>query len=71
MTMDDDRLQQLLRAAFPPPQEQDAADDLWRRVEGRFDEPARWSWVDAGLAALVALALFALPGSFLLIAYHL
>ena len=72
-TPNDDRLQPLLRAAFPPPLEQEPAHDLWRRVEQRMDEPApwSWSWFDAGLAACAAVALFAVPGSFMLIAYHL
>ena len=71
MTMDDDRLQQLLRAAFPPPLEQEPAHDLWHRVERRVEEPVEWSWVDAGLAAFAAFALVVVPGSFMLIAYHL
>ena len=71
MTMDDDRLQHLLRGAFPPVQAHDPARDLWRLNESRVDQPARWSWVDVGLAAAAAIALVAFPGSFFLIAYHL
>ena len=71
MTMDDDRLSQMLRAAFPPAQEQVLRGDLWRRVESRLEEPAGWSWVDLGLAAFATIVLLTFPGSFLLIAYHL
>jgi hypothetical protein len=66
-----DQLQQLLRAAFPPPQAQEPAHDLWTRVERRVDAPAPWSWFDVGLAVCAAIALFVVPGSFMLIAYHL
>jgi hypothetical protein len=67
----DDHLRQLLRSAFPPSELQEPAHDLWRRVELRVAEPASWSWFDVGLAACAAAALFAVPGSFMLIAYHL
>ena len=69
--LDEDRLSQLLRAAFPPAQVQNPRRDLWRLVESRIEEPARWSWVDLGLAAVAAMVLLIFPGSFLLLAYHL
>ena len=72
---DDDQLRQMLRAAFPPVQEDAPAHDLWRRIERRVEEPAPWSWLevglDVGLAAFAVLALAFVPGSFMLIAYHL
>ena len=71
MTTDEDHLSQLLRAAFPPTRDPMPGRDLWRRVEGHFEEPMRWSWVDLGLAAFAMLVLLIFPGSFLLIAYHL
>lgn len=71
MTTDDERLQRRLREAFPPPEAQEPAHDLWSRVEHRMEAPASWSWVDVGLAACAAVALFIVPGSFMLIAYHL
>jgi hypothetical protein len=71
MTANDEGLQRRLREAFPPPEPQELAHDLWHRVELRMDAPAPWSWVDVGLAACAAVALFIVPGSFMLIAYHL
>ena len=71
MSMDDDRISQLLRSAFPPPSGNMPSHDLWRRVEGHLDEPVTWSWVDVGLAAFAAAVVLAFPGSFFLLAYHL
>jgi hypothetical protein len=69
--LDEDRLSQLLRATFPPVQAQAPRRDLWRLVESRIEESARWSWVDLGLAAVATMVLLIFPGSFLLLAYHL
>ena len=67
----DDQLRHILRAALPPTQEDAPPHDLWGRIERRVEAPAPWSWVDVGLAAFAALALVFVPGSLMLIAYHL
>jgi hypothetical protein len=66
---DTDRLQQLLRAALPPADGEPVA-DLWPRVLARVDSPPRWSWIDAGFAAIAAATLLLYPEGLYLLAFH-
>ena len=68
---DDDRLQHVLHAALPPAAAQEPSRDLWPLVVNRFQAPVAWSWLDVGLAAVVAILLMTFPECFLLLAYHL
>ena len=65
-----DRLDDLLRDAFPPLAGDPPARDLWPAIRRRMDEPRRWSWFDVGLAAAAALALLVFPESLVVLAYH-
>jgi hypothetical protein len=68
---DDDPLRQLLRSALPPPAAQGPSRNLWPLVVNRIEAPAGWSWLDIGLAAIVALVLVMFPQWLLLLAFHL
>ena len=68
---DSDRFEHLLRAALPPTVAGEPGHDLWTRVVGRLDAPPSWSWVDLGLAAIVAIMLSMFPEGLFLLAYHL
>jgi hypothetical protein len=66
--MTDERLKELVRAAVPLAADDGPRRDLWPQVATRFDQSARWSYLDLGLAA-AALVIF--PEWFWLLAYHL
>jgi hypothetical protein len=68
---DDDRLRNVLRSALPPTEAASPSRDLWPAVVGRSRAPARWSWLDISLAAVVAAVLLMFPNWFWLLAYHL
>ncbi len=68
---DADRFEHLLRAALPPVAGGEPGGDLWPRVVERLDARPPWSWVDAGLAAVVAVTLLMFPEGLFLLAYHL
>lgn len=68
---DDERLGRLLRAAFPPPEAQEPGRDLWPLVLERSRASRGWSWMDLGLAAVMAAALLVNPRLFLMLVYHL
>jgi hypothetical protein len=68
---DDERLHQALRSAFPPVMASAPSRDLWADVVRRSHGPARWSWLDAGLAAAGATALLLFPDWLWFLAYHL
>jgi hypothetical protein len=68
---DDDLLRHLLRSALPPRAALGPSRDLWPLVVNRIEAPAEWSWLDIGLAAIVALVLVMFPQWLLLLAYHL
>ena len=68
---DDDRLQRLLRSALAPATEPTRSRDLWPLIANRIQVRARWSWLDASLAAAVTIVLVMIPGWLLLLAYHL
>ena len=69
--MTDEELKALLRSSIVPPAEGGPRRDLWPDVAGRFDETARWSFIDVGLAAAVVVALAIFPEWLWLLAYHL
>ncbi len=68
---DDDRLVHLLRTALPPAGAARPSRDLWPSVASRMEAPARVSWLDLALAAVVAAALLTRPAWLWLLAYHL
>jgi hypothetical protein len=68
---DDERLENLLRAALPPVDAGLPARDLWPRVVGRWRAQASWSWLDLGLALAAAAVLAAFPEWLRPLAYHL
>ncbi len=68
---DDDRLEQLLRAAIRRADAPGPSRDLWPCVVSRSRAPAGVPWLDLGLAALVVAALLIRPGWLWLLAYHL
>ena len=68
---DDDRLQHLLRSAFPPTADQEPSRDLWPLVVNQIHAPVRRSWFDISLAAIIAIMLMMFPEWLLLLAYHL
>jgi hypothetical protein len=67
---DDLQLAALLRTAMPPVGSRTPARDLWPRLVRRARQRRRWTWLDIGLAAAVAGALFVWPEALLLLAYH-
>ena len=68
---DDDRLQHLLRSAFPRTADQKPSRDLWPLVVDQFHAPVRRSWFDISLAAVIAILLMMFPELLLLLVYHL
>jgi len=72
MTDDDEiRLRTLLRAALPIEPRAGRPRDLWPLIEARAHAPVRWSWLDLGIAAVVAALLLMNPGWLGLLAFHL
>ncbi len=69
--IDDDRLQHLLRSAFPRTADQEPSRDLWPLIVNRIHAPVRRSWLDISLAAAIAIVLMMFPEWLLLLAYHL
>jgi len=67
---DDDRLQHLLRSAFPPASDREPSRDFWLLVGSRIQARMGWSWLDISLAAVVTLVLLLFPGWLSLLAYH-
>ncbi len=68
---DDDRLVRLLRAALAPAGAGSPSPDLWPRVAAGMQARLRVSWLDLGLAAVLAAALLVHPAWLWLLAYHL
>ncbi len=64
-------LDRLLRRALPPVPDPGPSRDLWPAVVSRCQARPAWSWLDLGLAALVAVLLFLFPDWLWLLAYHL
>jgi len=71
MTIDDQRLHDLLRAALPPSEVRPPARDLWLDVLTRDVAPTRGSRADFGIAVLVGLVLLWFPQWIWFLAYHL
>lgn len=69
--MTDDELRELLRAAVPPVRGDAAPSDTWPVLVARIERGARWSLLDIGLAAAVAIALAMFPEWLWPLAYHL
>ena len=68
---EDTRLMVLVRSAVPPAVvTAGPSRDLWPLVVKRGQERPKWSWLDAGLATGVAIALPIWPDVLLLLAYH-
>ena len=68
---DDERLEMLLRAALEGGTRRGPSRDLWPLVADRGPSPPGWSWLDLGIAAIVAVLLLLRPGWLWLLAYHL
>jgi hypothetical protein len=72
MTIDDDRVRQLLQSTFPRLDAGERSFDLWARIQAsRRRSPAPRVWLDLGLAAALAVLLTMFPEWLLLLAYHL
>lgn len=69
--MTEQRLRELLRSAMPPVDVERRVPDLWPAVVDRVDRHPRWSALDLGLAAAVAVTLLMNPEWIWLLAYHL
>ena len=69
--MTDERLTELIRASLPPSRTDGPETDAWPRIASRLEQPARWSYLDFGLAAAAAAALLVFPECFWVLAYHL
>jgi hypothetical protein len=68
---EDDRLQRLLRSAFPRTTDQGPSCDLWPLIVNQIHAPVRRSWFDISLAAVIAILLIMFPEWLQLLAYHL
>ncbi len=68
---EDAKLLTLLREAMPPIADAVPSRDLWPLVMKGEDRRWQWSWLDAGLAAGVALALVVRPDWLVVLTYHL
>ena len=68
---DDERLETLLRAALARTTTRGPSRDLWPVIVARSRLPARWSWLDLGIAAVVAILLLLHPNWHQVLLYHL
>ena len=68
---DDDRLQSLLRSTLPRASGHAPSRDCWPLIVTRIRAPMERSWLDIGLAAIVAILLMAFPEWLFWLAYHL
>jgi hypothetical protein len=64
-------VQSLLRAALPPATRELPSRDLWPLVVDSISARVRWSWLDVGVAAIVAIALVRSPEWLVPLAFHL
>lgn len=73
--MNDDRIKNLLRSAFPPATDDKPTRDVWPLIVERIQAPTEWSRVDicvaAGVLTGTTIALVILPKALLLLIYHL
>jgi len=67
----EDQLRELLKSAMPPSTANEPSRDLWPLVRRRQAHrwPA-WSWVDLGLGAAAAVAVFSIPDAWFFLACH-
>lgn len=68
---DEERLRHLLHTAVQPAAVPGPSRDLWPLIVRRSEAPPARSWLDLGLAAVVAIALLIHPRWMWLLAYHL
>ena len=68
---DEERLENLLRAALRRTTGRGPSRDLWPLIVERSQESVGWSWLDVGLVAIVAILLLMRPNWLWLLAYHL
>jgi hypothetical protein len=68
---DDERLKELLRAALDRHERPGPGRDLWPLIVARSRSATGWSWLDLGIAAVVALLLWMRPAWLALLAWHL
>ena len=61
----------LFRSAIRPMPDIRPARDLWPEVAGPRRTPARWSWVDSSVAAVIVAVLVMFPNWVFLLAFHL
>ena len=67
---DDNAFAALLRSALPPVSTDGPSRDLWPATANRAEHRVHWSWLDVGLAVVVAISLAARPDVLLALAYH-
>jgi len=67
---EDTRILALLRSAVPPVATAGPSRDMWHRIVKRSRDRPKWSWLDVGLGAGVAIALVTRPDLLMLLAYH-
>ena len=68
---EDEHLALLLRSAVPPTSDDLPAQDVWPTIARGRRAPARWSWLDVGVATGAGLAMTLFPGWLWVLAYHL
>jgi hypothetical protein len=68
---EDERLEELLRAAVRETSARSPSRDLWPAIVERSRASAAWSWLDVGVAAIVAVVLLVRPRWLWLLMYHL
>lgn len=66
-----DDLEQRLRSALPPTNDEVARRDLWPAVVERLNVRPRWSLLDLGLGAAAAIALRLFPEALAPLLHHL
>lgn len=70
MTENDD-LRRLLQQVLPPVEERSPGHHPWPAVLARRRRAPRWTWLDLGAAAALAILLSLFPGCLWLLLYHL
>lgn len=68
---EEERLAELLREALPTTGATDSQGDLWPQVVARSRARRGWSWLDLGIAAVIAALVIMRPAWLRLLAFHL
>ena len=68
---DEERIEKLLREALPMKAASGPPRALWPEIVARDRAPGRWSWLDLGIAAAVAILLWLRPEWLRVLVYHL